>query len=155
VKLLFKFDCTKLKEPPQPVHDAILWCIERRIQGLRGAFAAQMGIEQQHIPLIRAGGIKAIVTPRFERDAEALMEEIQFVHEKFELQRLYAMAHFNCAACEGSQDQSYYEFILAEGTEKLRKRFPQIEIIPVYVDCEGVHDPEAAELESKSELTTV
>lgn len=108
MKQLFHSDCMKLQEPAQPVSTAILWCVDRRIRGLR-------------------------------RDAESVMEWIDFLQGKLEFKTLYAMAHLNCAACEGSEDPNYYEHLLVEGGDILRKRLPHIEIVTIFADHTGVH----------------
>ncbi len=135
---LFDFDCTKLEEPVGPISDAMLWCVDRRIQGLRGKFAAHLGIGQ-HVPLIIPGGIKKIVAPKFPRDAELLMETIALIHYKLGVRRLFAMAHLHCADCEGSSDPTYYHTLLMKGGRILARRFPSLEIKPIFVDCKGVH----------------
>jgi hypothetical protein len=145
MKQLFRYDCTKLQEPAAPVSTAILWCVERRIRGLRGKFAAAMGIEE-HIPIIVPGGIKTVVLPRLPRDGESVMEWIDFLQDKLGFEKLYAMAHLNCAACESNGDSTYYENLLLEGGDILRKRLPHIEIVTIFADCTGVHLVESESL---------
>lgn len=134
---LFEFDCSELEKPIEPIPDAVLWCFERRIAGLRGSFAAHLKIKR-HVPILIPGGVKRIVMPRVPRDAESLMELIEVAHEKLGAIRLYAMAHLYCADCEGSSDQGYYEVLLQDAEAILTKRFPLLEVIPVFVDCKGV-----------------
>ncbi len=144
MKQLFGFDCSKLQEPAGTVSTAILWCVERRIRGLRGRFAAAMGIKE-HLPIVIPGGIKKIVMPRHPRDAESVLEDLELLQDKLGFEELYAMAHLHCAACEGNSDPAYYETLILDGTTILEQRLPQVKIIPIFADCHGVHlvEPES------------
>jgi hypothetical protein len=138
MKMLFEFDCKRLQEPAHSVSTAMIWCVERRIRGLRGKFAASMGISE-HIPIIIPGGIKRIAKPDHPRDSDILLRDIQFLQDKLGLTRLYAMAHFNCAACGSHGELAYYQELLQDGAEILRKYFPKLEVFPILADFKGIH----------------
>ena len=126
---------------------AVLWCSDRRFEALRLAFEAAMGAVMAD-PILIPGGVKNIVSPEHPRDREFIFKQVELL-QSHGFTTLYAMAHRNCAACNGNMRKAFYVEMLFKADSILQKRFPNLEIVPVFADFDGVYVTEEHCLEGR------
>lgn len=121
-------------------HDVVdtidIGCSDRRIRGSRGILGRFMGCTMA-TPITIPGAAKDLVTPKYPRDREFLLEKIELVIKG--VKKIRVRMHTECKGCNERTDLDYYENVLIEAGRVLKERFPWIEVILVIVDFEGLY----------------
>lgn len=119
-------------------HEAFLWCSDQRFEGVRHAFA-KAGNFQMSDPILLPGGVKPLVIPDNPRDREFVLEQIKVLMEHG-FTTLYAMAHMNCAACDGNTSRAFYEDMLKKAGEIIRNAIPNLKVRLIFADFDGLYE---------------
>ena len=114
----------------------VFGCVDRGIRGWRGCLGEEMGFETAY-PFLIPGGIKDLVVPKEPRDREHLLEMIGSMNQR--IRCIVVMAHNGCSFFDQRTDKSSHQEMLRDATTILRDHFPRLEIIPVFVDFDGVY----------------
>ncbi|MGC9599517.1 MAG: hypothetical protein ABSE18_03990 [Minisyncoccia bacterium] len=128
------------RSPSEHYHnsEAFLWCCDQRFEEVRHTFA-QAGTFHMPDPILVPGGVKPLVTPKEPRDREFVLEQIE-VLMGHGFTTLYAMAHMNCAACDGNNDRAFYEDMLKKAGEIIRNRIPGLNVRLIFADFDGLYE---------------
>jgi len=116
---------------------AFLWCSDQRFEGVHRAFMSNHWFQNAD-PIIIPGGVKNLVTPKFPRDTDFILEQIELLMGHG-FRELYAMAHNDCAACGGNTDPAYYEDLLRSAAEVIRARISGLKVYPIYAAFDGLY----------------
>jgi len=135
MKIFFDF-----RSPQEHYHNtaAFLRCSDQRFEDAQRAFEATIGLQMAD-PIVLPGGVKNLVTPKDPRDREFILEQIELL-KGHGFTPLYAMAHNECAACNGNTDRAFYEEMLKAAGEIIRVRIPGLEIRLIFADFDGLYE---------------
>jgi hypothetical protein len=125
------------KQEPYTNRAAILGCPDRRFRGWRRKLERLRGIEMSD-PILIPGGAKALAIPTHPRDVQFILEGVELLRSHG-FSSLFCMAHNQCAACDQRTDRAFYEAMLLRAGNILRDRFPTLEVIPIFVDFDGIY----------------
>ena len=120
---------------------AFLWCSDQRFEDLREAFKKANDLEMPD-PIIIPGGAKVLADPKDPRDRDFVLEQIELLRGHG-FDKLCIMVHNECAACAGVADEpEFYEKMLREAAKVIRERIPDLKVVLLFADFDGLHEIE-------------
>ena len=146
MKKVFHFDAPREK---YVCDAAILWCYDNRFDTGFLKFLKRLGIA--YTDRIRfAGGAKVLASPDRPGEADFILEQIRKSMRLHGTKRVILMVHSDCGAYGGLEafggdaaaEAAHHEAELRRAEAVLRREIPGIEVLPYFVDFEGVWEVE-------------
>lgn len=130
---------------------ALVWCFDDRFTLAVTKFLKRTGVTR--IDSIRvAGGPKALASPDDEAARTFVLEQLRLSRRLHATERVILIAHSDCLAWGGlarfqgdvRAESEHHQAALARAAGVVRSAIPEMRVACLFVDFEGVWEPEAA-----------
>ena len=132
---------------------ALVWCFDDRFTLAVSKFLKRSGVSRTDSIRV-AGGPKALASPDDEAARAFVLEQLRLSRKLHATERVILIAHSDCLAWGGlarfqgdvRAESEHHRAALARAAEVVRSAIPEMRIECLFVDFEGVWEPETARL---------
>jgi len=148
---IFHFDSSP---EPYVADAAVLCCFDQRIRLAVNKFLQRRGILRPDM-IVVAGGAKTLASPGSDFERDFILEQVRASIRLHHATRVFLMSHSDCATYGGleafggdrKREAEHHQHELGRAAELVKANFPPVTISCFFVDFEGVHSPEAKEIQ--------